>query len=315
LSGKGKVLVLNRLKGAFRKESSRFKQSIFMGLKIILLGLLLLPFLVFAQKSNTYRFQANNAMFPDTARSAGHQYQGKQFSAALHYQDNSVLVHIPAHFKPAKPFELVFWFHGWYNHIDSATAYFRLLEQFDASGRNAVFVFPEGPKNAPDSYGGKLEQPGVFDALVQEVLISLQHQKILKQKQLPFAKDLEITLAGHSGAYRVISKIIAHAKIQEIFLFDALYGGNENYIKWMAASDKHRFINIYTKDGGTLENSLLLAKELKNKWNLNPVLVDEKDLTNLHLINHRILFIDSHQQHNEVITYQNNLERYLKVRI
>lgn len=286
-----------------------------MGLKTILLGLLLLPFLVFAQKSKTYRFQAINAMFPDTARAMGHQYQGKKFPANLHYQDSSVLVHVPAHFKASKPLELVFWFHGWYNNIDSATAYFRLLEQFDASGRNAIFVFPEGPKNAPDSYGGKLEQPGVFDALVQEVLVSLQREKILKKKQLPLTTDLAITLAGHSGAYRVMSKIIAYANIQELFLFDALYGGNDHYLQWMAASEKHRLINIYTKDGGTLENSLLVARELKNKWNLNPVLVDEKDLTNLHLANHRILFIYSHQQHNEVITYQNNLERYLKIRI
>lgn len=282
--------------------------------KSILCILFLLPICLLAQTGKTFQFQAKNAMFPDTARAAGHQYQGKKFPAALHYQDSSVLVHIPAHFKPSKPFELVFWFHGWYNNIDSATPYFRLLEQFDASGRNAIFVFPEGPKNAPDSYGGKLEQPGVFDALVQEVLLSLQRQKILKKKQLPLAADLEITLAGHSGAYRVISKIIAHANVEEVLLFDALYGGNDNYIKWVAASEKHRLINIYTKDGGTLDNSMLVAKELKTNWNLNPVLLDEKDLTNLHLINDRILFIYSHQQHNDVIGYQNNLERYLKIR-
>lgn len=285
-----------------------------MGQKSILCILFLLPICILAQTGKTFQFQAKNAMFPDTARAQGHQYQGKQFPAALHYQDSSVLVHVPAHFKPSKPFELVFWFHGWYNNIDSATAYFRLLEQFDASARNAIFVFPEGPKNAPDSYGGKLEQPGVFDALVQEVVASLQHQKILKQKQLPLAKDLEITLAGHSGAYRVISKIIAHAKIQEVFLFDALYGGNENYMKWMAASEKHRFINIYTKDGGTLDNSMLVAKELKTKWDLNPVLVDEKKLTNLQLLYSQILFIYSPLQHNEVVGFENNLQRYLKSR-
>ena len=285
-----------------------------MGQKSFLCILFLLPICLLAQTGKTFQFQAKNAMFPDTARAQGHQYQGNQFPAALHYQDSSVLVHVPAHFKPSKPFELVFWFHGWYNNIDSATAYFRLLDQFDASGRNAIFVFPEGPKNAPDSYGGKLEQPGVFDALVQEVVASLQHQKILKQKQLPLAKDLEITLAGHSGAYRVISKIIAYAKIQEVFLFDALYGGNENYIKWMAASEKHRFINIYTKDGGTLDNSMLVAKELKTKWDLNPVLVDEKKLTNLQLLYSQILFIYSPLQHNEVVGFENNLQRYLKSR-
>lgn len=286
-----------------------------MGPKTVILLVLLLPLWGLAQTGKTFRFQAMNAMFPDTGRALGHQYQGKKFPAAIHYQDSSVLVHVPAHFKPSKPFELVFWFHGWYNNIDSATAFFRLLEQFDASGRNAIFVFPEGPKNAPDSYGGKLEQPRVFEGLVQEVIISLKRQKLIKKKQIPLPTDLSITLAGHSGGYRVISKIIAHAKIQEVFLFDALYGGNENYLQWMAANDQHRLINIYTKDGGTMENSLLVAKELKSKWQIEPVLVDEKELTNQHLKQQRILFIYSHQQHNEVITYQNNLERCLKIRI
>ncbi len=283
--------------------------------KTFLLALIFIPGIIFSQNKKSYQFNAINAMFPDTGRALGHQYQGKSYPASLHYNDASVLVHIPQDFKPSKPFELVFWFHGWYNNIDSATAYFRLLEQFDASGRNAIFVFPEGPKNAPDSYGGKLEQPGVFNALVQEVLLSLQRQKILKQKQMPLAADLAITLAGHSGAYRVISKIIAYANIDEVLLFDALYGGNDNYIKWMAANEKHRLINIYTKDGGTLDNSLLVAQELRNKWNLSPVLIDEKDLTNSNLIKDRILFIYSHQQHNEVIGYNNNLERFLKIRI
>ncbi len=283
--------------------------------KTFLLALIFIPGILFSQNKKSYQFNAINAMFPDTGRALGHQYQGKSYPAALHYNDASVLVHVPVHFKPAKPFELVFWFHGWYNNIDSATAYFRLLEQFDASGRNAIFVFPEGPKNAPDSYGGKLEQPGVFDALVQEVLLSLQRQKILKQKQMPLAADLAISLAGHSGAYRVISKIIAYANIDEVLLFDAFYGGNDNYMKWMASNEKHRLINIYTKDGGTLDNSLLVAQELRNKWKISPVLIDEKDLTNSNLINNRILFIYSHQQHNEVIGYNNNLERFLKIRI
>ncbi len=83
----------------------------------------------------------------------------------------------------------------------------------------------------------------------------------------------------------------------------------------MAANEKNRLINIYTKDGGTLNNSLLVAQELRNKWNLSPVLIDEKDLTNSNLIKDRILFIYSHQQHNEVIGYNNNLERFLKIRI
>jgi hypothetical protein len=145
-----------------------------------ILLLLLLSFscsVSFAQKENELRllrFTSSYTAFPDTARATGHTYNKVLYTAAVHYSDSSVLIAVPPHFKSGKQVDIVFWFHGWRNNIDSAAAYFELLNQFMASNRNAVLVLAETAKNAPDSYGGKLEQETVFKNLLNDVLHKLK---------------------------------------------------------------------------------------------------------------------------------------------
>lgn len=265
-----------------------------------------------AQKGRTVRFTSSNSMFPDTARSKGHLYNNKLYDAYTNYSDSSVLVYIPDDFSPEKKINLVFWFHGWGNNIDSACKQYRLLEQFDASGRNAVFVFPEGPKNAPDSYGGKLEQPQVFQALVKEVADKLAAGKIIKQRQFRL-DDYTISLAGHSGAYRVISRIINKTPVDEVILFDAMYGGNDAYLQWLT-DPAHRFINIYTKDGGTYDNSRMIAGLVSDSLHIPIVSLTEEEVSASVLNANNKIFMFSSKAHNEVITNNNNWERFLRSR-
>lgn len=257
-----------------------------------------------AQQGRIIRFTSAHSMFPDTARAAGHDYNGKHYDAATHYSDSSVFIYVPSSYKPSRPLHLVFWFHGWGNNIDSALAQYRLLEQFSAAGRNAVFIFPEGPKNAPDSYGGKLEQPEVFKGLVADVCSQLGRKKFNIDK-------IMISLAGHSGAYRVISRILNKTPVQEVILFDAMYGGNDQYLEWLSNPD-HRFINIYTKDGGTFENSHFTMQKLTDSLHVPFLSVDEDALTEQQLRSNNKLFIYSNKAHNEVITNRNNWERFLR---
>jgi len=63
------------------------------------------------------------------------------------------------------------------------------------SRRNAVLVVPQGPRNAPDSFGGKLEDADGFNG-------SWQTYPTLKQKSGLQRKDFaigQIVLSGHSG--------------------------------------------------------------------------------------------------------------------
>ncbi len=256
-----------------------------------------------------FKIQSAFAPFPDSARLNGHEYEGKFFAYKDHYDDSTVQILIPQNFAPKKTVELFIWFHGWYNNIDSANGYFGLTEQFRNAGRNAIFIFPEGPKNAPDSYGGKLERPEMFTLFINNLL-----KKIEAVKGLPKSysiKDCKITLAGHSGAYRVISKIIQYNKIDELLLFDAMYGGNDAYLKWIAENKQHRFIHIYTKDGGTFENTKQVMQQLQDSLKLAIISVTEDELKMNHLRVNKPLFIYSNNEHNEVITLNSNLFRFL----
>jgi len=124
-------------------------------MRILLLLLLFLQcFASFAQKENElklFRITSAYTSFPDTARAAGHTYNKVLYPAEKHYSDSSVLIAVPPQFKAGKHVDLIFWFHGWRNNIDTAAVYFELTKQFMASNRNAILVFPESAKNAPDS--------------------------------------------------------------------------------------------------------------------------------------------------------------------
>ena len=264
-----------------------------------------------AQPRNIIRFTSSNSMFPDSARLQGYEYNGKQYDATTHYFDSSVLIYVPKHFSPKGKINLVYWFHGWGNNIDSACFQFQLLEQFESSERNAIFIFPEGSKNAPDSYGGKLERPEVFQNLTKEVVEKLVYNSIIQKKRIFQINDYAISLVGHSGAYRVISKIINKTPISEVILFDALYGGNLDYLQWLS-NPENRFINIYTKDGGTFENSQLILSKLTDSLHMPVLSVSEEQINATLLVANRKLFIFSKVGHNEVITHSHNWERFLR---
>lgn len=205
---------------------------------------------------------SSNAPFPHPERQAGHNYRNQHFNFEEHYNDSSVAVFVPDHFVSTDTIDLVFYFHGWGNNIQKSIDKFDLLDQFSASQKQAIFVFPEGPKNASDSFGGRLEEKHVFKGLVEDVLNFL-HQEQKVDSIVPG----EIILSGHSGAYRVISFILEQGglseNISEVYLFDALYGRTEQYLQWLELYNG-RFVNITTPDGGTYKNSLEFNKDLEN---------------------------------------------------
>ncbi len=250
-----------------------------------------------------------HAMFPDSARAQGHHYEGKLYPPELHYRDSSVALFIPRDFRPGDAVDFVVYFHGWNNTIDSAFARYQIAQQMAGSRKNAILIFPEGPRNAPDSYGGKLERQGVFRELLSEVVDSLSARGVLHG-----AKIGSVVLAGHSGAYRVISFILLRGGLTdhvcEVILFDALYGQTEKFSHWLDHS-QGRLVDIFTQDGGTKEESLGLMDDL-TAWGIPWKLVPESTLTEDDLKNNRILFITSDLPHDEVVMRRGQLREFLK---
>ncbi|MCB0584008.1 MAG: hypothetical protein KDD06_01580, partial [Phaeodactylibacter sp.] len=109
------------------------------------------------------------APFPAPQRSVGHDYDGKHFDAVTHYRDSSVAIFIPGYLTAADSFDYIVHFHGWWNEIDSVLNTFELIPQLAASRKNAILVVPQGPKNSPDSFGGKMEEPMAFKAFMDDV--------------------------------------------------------------------------------------------------------------------------------------------------
>jgi hypothetical protein len=205
-------------------------------------------------------------------------------------------------------FDIVFYFHGWNNNVNKTLSKFNLIGQFHSSGRKAMLVLAEGPKNAPDSFGGKLEEKGVFKLLVNEIIDELEN---VYKTELEFD---DVSLTGHSGAYRVIAYILLHGglteKINEVILFDALYADVEKYSYWLDHYDG-RFINIYTPNGGTKYESENLMGCL-TAWNIPYTSIEGDEFTTDQLKENRIAFIASTLGHNEVISTQDQFERFLQ---
>lgn len=263
----------------------------------------------FKQFGKTFKFELSNSPFPDEERMNGHTYKGEFFSFNEHYNDSSVFVFAPNEIIKEQKIDFVFYFHGWRNNIDSALKNFKLLEQIIASKKNAIFVFPEGPKNSPDSYGGKLEKENIFKELCKEII-----EKLISENAISTNEIGKIILAGHSGAYRVMSFILQNGglsdKIKEVYLFDAHYGGTEKYLNWLRQFDA-KYINIYTDNGYTVEETFNFMK-LLDENGLSYLLIEEEDLTSEILKKNKIIFIHSKLSHSEVVFENNQFQKFLE---
>jgi hypothetical protein len=285
-------------------------------MRTIIAFLLLVPGPIFAQSLESQlandgtllRLQLSTAPFPHPARGSGHQYGGKTFPADTHYRDSTVLVFIPRGFRSDRPLDLAVHIHGWWNNVDSVLVQFRLAEQLTASRKNAALVIPQGPKGAPDSHGGRLEDEGGFRRFIEDVGRELHARRLVSTPTVR-----HVVLSGHSGAYRMISSILlrggANERITEVYLFDALYGQLEKYGHWLT-QEQDRFVAVYCDSGGTKATTESLMEDLA-AWKIPFAAWEESDPT-LDLSLQRINFIHSDLGHNEVLMVREQYRRSLE---
>ena len=199
-----------------------------------------------------------NAPFPHVSREKGYTYDKTFFDAPAHYQDSTVGIFIPAGYRPSETVDYVVHFHGWSNHVSNVLDQYALRRQLVESGRNAILLVPQGPKDAQDSSGGRLESDaGAFAALLQEVTAFLQ-----QEGKIHTAHIGKIVLTAHSGGYRVVGGILTRGGLTEhitdVLLFDASYGELEAYTKWATQGHARRLLSIFTRHLAP-ENFMLLT--------------------------------------------------------
>jgi hypothetical protein len=115
--------------------------------------------------------------------------------------------------------------HGYYTDVDDAWDEHDLAEQFAASGCNALFIVPEAPR------GNRQE---VFWPSLGDLLREVRRHTGLV---LPWgAHDDQLVALGHSGAYRTLLEWLDERQLRHVVLLDGLYGNEQPFLDWLAAS-------------------------------------------------------------------------------
>ena len=254
--------------------------------------------------------QLTSAPFPHPRRAEGHTYQGTLYPARDHYSDNTVAIFIPRGFRATGKIDFVIHFHGWKNHVAGVLEQYQLIEQFIESKRNAVLVVPQGPRLAPDSFGGRLEDHEGFQRFIAEVMHTLRQKSALKKNDLALG---QIVLSGHSGGYQVISAILDCGgltdHVREVWLFDGLYAQTDKFLNWIDKAPG-RFIDIYTERGGTKVRSEELMARLKQRGTAF-LAAKESEVKPADLRSSRLIFLYTDLGHNEVINKRQEFRDYL----
>lgn len=246
-----------------------------------------------------------HAPFPHPSRQDGYTRRDTHYPASEHYQDASVAVLIPKGFKPSPSgtVDTIFYFHGHGNHVRQTLTEFELLQAVADSARPRVLIFPQGPRMAPDSSGGRLEEPGEAEALLDEVLTQVAIK--LGQEVSPG----RVTLSGHSGAYRVITRILAHGamagRVDEVLLLDATYGGLDALADWAATPPDEddaprRLRSVFTAhlaDENTWLMAELHARDSRYLLTRNDLLKDDPKLQS-RAKHANLLFVQTDESHN-----------------
>ena len=183
------------------------------------------------------------------------------------------LVHfyIPKHLDLKLPLQLFTHFHGHnlkgYDHFSKTYGDYGLF--LLKSKANAVLVIPE-------SHGHCETYDKFFSDKKRAIQFYSEVESVIERKTL--MNITTVALSGHSGAYRVLNRLIGYAnsedetfsKISALGLFDATYGVIPEIEKWVKnKSDSNEHFLFYdTFVSGNMatteENSLILKKHFQN---------------------------------------------------
>jgi hypothetical protein len=223
----------------------------------------------------------NNAPFPHKSRD---------------YTDSTVAIFIPRDYRAGEVVNYVVHFHGHKNNVAHVLEQYKLIEQFAAAKVNAILLVPQGPKDAADSGGGKMEDPGGFGRLINEITRYLRSEKKIRAATIG-----RVVLSAHSGGYYVAARVLYHGglgrEISDVLLLDATYGELATFANWAHNNHDTRLVSLYT-DHLAQRNSQLL--QLVKDAGLTPVELDEAALKDADLREKTPIFVHTKLKHDQV---------------
>jgi hypothetical protein len=238
------------------------------------------------------------------------------------HSDPTVIVFVPRGFGIHKNMKVDTWlhFHGHRDTAERAMKRHQLREQLYESKQNAILIIPQGPVRSESSDGGKLDEKRGLVRLLTEVRTTLQSTR-LQVALGPSgihrrARIGRLILSAHSGGFKVLANClkVGRFNVNEVWLFDALYGKVAEFRDWISSAahhrkpeHRHKFINYYS--GPTLtKNTKRLLKDLKRLRIEVAHESHEGELSRKELASSRVVFIRSKTSHQGMV-FKNNAVR------
>ena len=255
-----------------------------------------------------------SAPFPHPARANGHWYHNQFFSAADHYSDSTVAMFIPKNFRVTDKIDFVVHFHGWRHTVAGTLPEYKLIDQFAASGKNAILIVPQGPYDVPDSFDGKLADTNGFENFMNEAMDKLQRRaarwgrRILQPSATSFCPATAAAIRVDGGDCR------------------SRRAGGQNQVKCGCSmrftpagkilsrgrkAENGRLLDIYTDHGGTEGETTNLMTSLKASG-VPFFYSEDTNATPDDLRTNKIVILHTDLVHNDVPAKRKAFEEFLK---
>jgi hypothetical protein len=203
----------------------------------------------------------------------------------LHTGNGSIHVWRPDGYD-AQTAGVVVYIHGYHTSIDQAWTEHHLAEQFQASGRNALFIAPEASQFEDDPI--KWESLGELLNVVREIA------------GLPLPRG-PVVVAGHSGAYRTIVAWLPHSHITCLIMLDALYRKEQEFRAWLRGPSDPPTRRIILVGYETAKNSDRFARRSQGGRRRAMIPEDVSQFSKQER-QARVLYLRSQYDHMELVT-------------
>jgi hypothetical protein len=175
------------------------------------------------------------------------------------YTDSTVFIAVPPGLSDRPNVELVVHFHGFNAVVEETVESEHLVDLQVLSGRDAVFVAPQGPYNAADPDFGKLDQPNGLRNLARDVVSLLYRDGFIEWPEIG-----PTVLTSHSGGWAGTANAVSVGGLNVIAvqLYDSLYANESVFASFVENGGILR--SNYTTGGGTMDNNQSLLTTLEN---------------------------------------------------
>jgi hypothetical protein len=203
----------------------------------------------------------------------------------LETERGPVHVWCPADYDPRTAGTVVY-VHGYFTSVDQTWTEDHLAAQFEASGRNALFIAPQSPQSMEDQVPWTS-----LEALLQTV-----------DKALPFRLPRgPLVVVGHSGAFRTILYWLHDPRVKCVILLDGLYHGQREFRSWLRSSAGARSHRLVLVADETSQESDRFARRIPGAARRNSVPAELPDFT-LREIRAPLLYLRSQYEHVDIVS-------------